>query len=348
MEQMNAEGWSFPAPPPTPDIEPGLRVGFILSPGFNLMPFAAFFDRLRHAAGRADFSRQVHCHWTIVAPTMQPVTASCGVEVSPHALLADTAEFDYLVVVAGVLPASLAHPEETLRFLRTAYEQGTTLVGLCTASFVLAKAGLLDGRRCALPFEHIGQFRKMFPRAVPEGDRALVEDQRIITCPGGPCAFDVALDLIELRCGRARANKVVRSLFVDRRRAARRIPVRPYGDLAACGNWHVEQAMSLMEQNLSMPHSVREMVRLLNTSERVLYRAFRKHAGDTPAEVSRRLRLAHGQWLLASTTRTVANIAAACGFADAAHFCRLFKRVYGETPSRFRDLAASNHAAQRA
>ena len=239
--------------------------------------------------------------------------------------------------MGGVLPACLAHPQETLRYLRSAYENDTTLVGLCTGSFVLAMAGLLDDRRCAVHFEHINEFRRMFPRAMPEADRIFVKEQRIITCPGGTSAFDVALDLIELCWGRTRANKVVPSLFVERHRAAHHMPRRPYADLAACGDRHVEQAVSLMEQNLSKPYTVQEIVQSLNTSERVLYRAFWKHAGDTPAKVSRRLRLANGQWLLVNTTRTVAHIAAACGFADAAHFCRLFKDAYGETPSRFRN-----------
>ena len=322
-----------------------MRVGFILSPGFSLLPFAAFVDCLRNAADEADFSRQIHCHWKVVAPTMQSVTASCGVEVSPNDLLPDAGEFDYLVVVGGVLPACLAHPPETLRYLRSAYEHDTTLVGLCTGSFVLAMAGLLEDRRCAVHFEHINEFRRMFPRAMPEADRIFVKEQRIITCPGGTSAFDVALDLIELCWGRTRANKVVPSLFVERHRAAHHMPRRPYGDLAACGDRHVEQAVSLMEQNLSRPYTVQEIVRSLNTSERVLYRAFWKHAGDTPAKVSRRLRLANGQWLLVNTTRTVAHIAAACGFADAAHFCRLFKDAYGETPSRFRNHAGRDRAA---
>ena len=147
----------------------------------TLTPFAAFIDCLRHAADEADFSRQIYCHWKIVAPTLDPVTASCGVAVRPQALLPHDAAFDHLVVVGGLLPASLEHPEETLRYLRDAYAHNTTIVGLCTASFVLAKAGLLNGRRCALHFEHVGQFKQMFPHAMPEADQVFVNDGEIIT-----------------------------------------------------------------------------------------------------------------------------------------------------------------------
>ena len=117
---MNAKQALFAAPPLPPAIEPDMRVGFILSPRFTLTPFAAFIDCLRHAADEADFSRQVYCHWKIVAPTLDPVTASCGVEVRPHALLSVDETFDHLVVIGGLLPASLEHPEETLRYLRHA------------------------------------------------------------------------------------------------------------------------------------------------------------------------------------------------------------------------------------
>ena len=334
---MSQDWTPFATPPPPPDIDPDMRVGFILSPSFTLTPFAAFIDCLRHAADEADFSRQVHCHWKIVAPTMEPITASCGVEVRPQELLPDDVMFDHLVVIGGLLPASLEHPEETLQYLRHAYAHNTTIVGLCTASFVLARAGLLDQRSCALHSEHISQFKHMFPNAIPEADQIFVNDGEVITSPGGTSAIDVALTLIEACCGKARAVKALNSLLVDRHRAAHHMPHRPYGHLATCGNRHVERAVSLMEKHLSKPRSVEEMAQRLNISARELNRAFLKHAGETPATLSRRIRLAHGHWLLVNTTLTVTRIAADCGFADGAHFCRWFGKVYGETPTRFRD-----------
>jgi transcriptional regulator GlxA family with amidase domain len=326
----------FPVPPPMPDVDPDIRVGFVLSPRFTLLPFASFIDSLRHAADEADFGRQIYCRWKVVAPSLLPVRASCGVEVTPHELFPDPGQFDYLVIVGGQLPWCLDHPEETLAYLRRAYAANVSIVGLCTGSFVLAKAGLLNERRCAVHFEHRNQLAQLFPRCRPETDQIYVNDNEVITCPGGTSALDLAFALIEARCGKARAVKGLTSLLVDRHRAAHHMPPRSYGHLATCGNRLVEQAVALMEQQISAPTGIAALARRLNDSERELNRVFRHHAGEAPSAVWRKMRLAHGHWLLLNTTRTVTQIALECGFADGAHFSRWFHRAYKEAPVALR------------
>ena len=326
----------FPDPPVLPDVEPDLRVGFILSPRFTILPFAGFIDCLRHAADTADYGRQIYCHWKVVAPSLAPITASCGVEMRPHERFPEPSDFDHLVVVGGQLPNALEHPEETLAYLRTAYEANVSIVGLCTGSFVIAKAGLLDDRRCAVHVEHRNQLKQLFPRTRPETDQIYVNDNEVITCPGGTSAIDLAFTIIETHCGKARAIKGLISLLVDKHRTAHHMPHRPYGHLTACGNRRVEQAVELMERRFSAPYSIAELAGKLNSSERELNRAFKQHAGEPPATVWRNMRLAHGHWLLLNTTRTVTQIALECGFADGAHFCRWFKRLYKESPVAFR------------
>jgi transcriptional regulator GlxA family with amidase domain len=148
-----------------------MRVGFILSPCFSLLPFASFIESLRHAADEADFSRQIYCHWKIIGPSMNPVVASCGISISPDEIFPDTSEFDYIVVIGGMLPKSLEQPPATFDYLRRAYEANTSIVGLCTGSFVLAKAGLLDNRRCAIHIDHLAQANQLFPLCLPEIDQ---------------------------------------------------------------------------------------------------------------------------------------------------------------------------------
>ena len=327
----------FPAPPDMPDITPDMRVGFILSPKFTLLAFASFIDGLRHAADEADFSRQIYCHWKVIAPDLTAITASCGVEVRPHEVFPAPDEFDYLVVVGGLLPSCLDHPEKTTHYLREAYAANVAIVGLCTGSFVIASAGLLDGRRCAVERLHLNQMKGLFPNVVPETDQIYVNENDIITCQGGTAALDLVIALIEARCGRARAIKGVTALHMDPIRAAHRMPHRPYGHLMASGNRKVEGAVELMEKQLAGPFRISTLAGQLNTSGRELNRLFSKFAGKPPGAVWREMRLAHGHWLLVNSSRTVTQIALECGFADGAHFSRWFKRTYAETPVEFRD-----------
>jgi transcriptional regulator GlxA family with amidase domain len=327
---------TFATPPPPPLIKPDLKVAFILTPRFSLVPFAGFIDCLRHAADEADFSRQIYCSWSVIAPDLTPIVASCGVPITPNQSFSDATEYDYVVLVGGQLPWCMNVPEETPEFLRTAYEAGTNIIGLCTGSFILANAGLLDGKRCAVHIEHQNQFRNLFPNAIAETDQIYVDDGGIMTCPGGTSALDLAFTLIERHSGKARAVKALTTLLVDRHRASHHMPERLLGHLTSCGNWRVEQAVALMEQNFSNPYSIAALATRLNTSERQLNRAFQRHTHASPSTICRNLRLCHGQWLLLNTTRTITQIALECGFSDAAHFSRWFRKIYADSPSRFR------------
>lgn len=325
---------TYPSPPIT--VEPDLRVGFILSPRFTLLSFAGFVDCLRHAADEADHSRQIHCSWSVIAPSLEPVEASCGVHVIPLEIFPDPTSFDYVIVVGGLLPWCLDQPRETYDYLRTAYASNISVAGLCTGSFVLAKAGLLDGRRCAVHTEHYQHFVRLFPSALPETDQIYVNDQGLYTCPGGTTALDLAFSLIEEHCGKARALKGLMSLLVEKHRAALHVPHRPYEKLTACGNWRVERSIDLMGRYISRPFSIEQLADRIGSSYRELARAFSRRAGQSPAAIWRKMRLSHGHWLLLNTARTVTRIAHECGFADGAHFSRWFKREYGEPPARFR------------
>ncbi len=327
---------AFSPPSPAPDVEPDIKVGFILSPKFTLLAFASFIDCLRHAADEADRSRQIHCHWKVIAPTLDPVEASCGVKVNPQALFPDPASFDYVVIVGGLLPWCLDLPQTTYDYLLSARRSNVAVAGLCTGSFILANAGLLDDHDCAVHFEHRQQFAGLFPKVRPITDQFFVNDRGLITCPGGTAALDLAASLIKEHCGKARAVKGLVSLLVDQHRATHHMPHRPYEHLAACGDWRVEQSIELMERNFSRPFTIEELARRLGSSLRELNRAFARSARESPSSVWRKLRLSHGHWLLLNTSRSATQIAYECGFTDAAHFSRWFMRIYGETPSAFR------------
>ena len=328
----------FPPPPPAPDVKPDLRVSIILSPCFTLLPFACFIDCLRYAADTADYSRKIYCDWQVTAPEIAPIKASCGVEVTPEVTLDQAAPADYLIVVGGRLPYSLDVPEETLGFIRQKRSEGCGIIGLCNGSFVLAKAGLLNGCRCVVNDQHLKQMKTLFPEVKPTSDVNFVNDDGVITCNGGTSALDLVFSLLETHCGKARAVKSLSGLVLNGRLLEQYVQDRPYGHLLSCGDWRIEKSVALMEKHFSNPLSITKLADQLNTSVRAINRAFKNHANETPSEVCRNMRLAQGHWLLINASRTITQISVECGFSDAPHFSRHFKQKYGESPGYVRDM----------
>ena len=334
MDELDA---LFPSPPPPPEgLNPDLSVGIILAPNFSILPFAGFIDCLRHASDIIDHSRQIYCNWAIIAQAIEPIRASCGLEVLPQTILPEVDQFDYLVIAGGILPWCLNLHPETYDYIQQAAKKDIPVIGLCTGSFILAKAGLLDKRRCCVHAEHKEQFNKLFPTVETITDQAFVIDQGVITCPGGIASLELAFTLIETHCGKARAIKGLKSLLVTDHRLTEHMLQRPYEQLTSCGNRRVEMAVELMELNFATPYRIAELARNIGISVRELNRAFIQYAGEPPTVVWRNIRLAHGHWLLINSSRTVTEIAFECGFADSPHFSRWFKKTYDETPGDFR------------
>jgi transcriptional regulator GlxA family with amidase domain len=342
----------FPRPVDLPVREPELRVGFLLAPRFSLLPVASFLDALRHAADEADFSRQIYCSWKIIGPTAsETVASSCGLSVRVETALPDPRDFDFLVVAGGQLPQCLDVGDDMLAYIRSARRAGVGLVGICTGGFLLAKAGVMDGRRCSVHVEHDRQMRGLFPEVIPVSDQIIVSDDGIFTCPGGSSALDLACSIIRTQCGRSRAVKALTSLMVGRGRMAELAPDHEYAHLASCGHRKVEQAIGVMVSHLSTPFQIADLADRLNITQSGLHAAFLQRAGTGPLEVWRNIRLTYGRWLLLNGNRSVTEIAFECGFADAAHFSRWFKRKFGQGPSAFRaarwDAAGSADKAKR-
>jgi transcriptional regulator GlxA family with amidase domain len=311
-------------------------MGFVLLPNFTLMPFAAIIDALRLAADEGDRSRPIDCAWTIMAAERKPIRSSAGVEVLPWETFRDPRAFDYVAVIGGLLRGGPQADEATLAYLRRAAEVGTPLVAVCTGMFALLAAGLMRGRRCCVSWFHVQDLIEEFPDVRPVADRLIVEDGPFVTCAGGAGALDLGAFLVERHLGRARAQKSLHILMVDRARA----PGAPQPQTALdaeVGDPRVRRALSIIEQNLSEPLDLADLAARVGLSPRQLGRLFLAEVGASVQEHARRQRLAHGAALLAQGDRPVAEIAQDCGFTDAAHFTRAFRARYGMTPAKARD-----------
>lgn len=311
---------------------PPLTVGIILADYFTLSPFAVFVDHLRLAADEGDRSRPVNVKWSIMASDHDSVPASCGVLIEPTSGLLPPEALDYVVVIGGVLHAGPQIDQTTVQYLRTAAAAGVPLIGICTGSFILCRAGLMRGRRCCVSWYHYQDFLQTFPDHDVVADRLFLTDGPRITCAGGAGAAALATHLIERHLGSALAQKASQVLLFERPRLGSETQPHP-PLLDSVSEPRVRRALLLMEQNVTRPIPIASIAQEVGVSVRQLERLCREHVGMDPGSIYRRLRMRYANWLIENTDRSVTDIAIEAGFADCAHFSRQFKDMYGLSPS---------------
>ncbi len=312
-----------------------LNVGFILARRFTLCAFANFVDVLRLAADEGDRSRPILCSWRVLSATMEPIASSSGIVVQPEERLGDPARFDYLVVVGGLVDeVEHLHPD-TVAFLRAAAAAGVPLVGVCTGTFILHRAGLMRGYRACVSWFHHEDFLERFDGLEPVSDQIFVVDRDRLTCSGGVSAAHLAAYIVERHLGRARAAKSLHIMIIDDAMAAEEpqpgMPLALVTDDAL-----VRKALLVMQQSIDAPLSIGRVVERLGVSRRRLERHFREALGMTPLEADRLIRLEQAKRLLRTTRRSATQIAADTGFCDLPHLIRVFRAAEGMTPEAFR------------
>ena len=240
--------------------KPKLSVGFVLTPKFTLTAFAGFVDVLRLAADDGDRSRQIECHWTVLGGYGEAVQSSAGAEVRAWEPMEAPERFDYIVVVGGLLGIDQPVTASTYAFLNTASKAGVPLVGLCTGSFVLARAGLLDGYVACVSWFHRDDYTREFPRLRLVSNQMYIVDRDRMTCAGGTSVVHLAAHLVERHCGPAFANKALRILLEDQPLPSN--TPQPAAEIVRkAQDWFVRRAMLLIEQKISQPDPISEIVR---------------------------------------------------------------------------------------
>ena len=137
-----------------------LRIGFILARSFTLSAFAMFVDTLRLASDETDRSGRRFADWQVLGSTRHLITSSCGVQVAPTSDFVDPQEFNYIVVVGGLLSHDKPVDHETIAYLKKAASQKIPLIGVCTGTFILADAGLMKNHQTCVSWLHYDAFRE--------------------------------------------------------------------------------------------------------------------------------------------------------------------------------------------
>jgi transcriptional regulator GlxA family with amidase domain len=320
-----------------------LSVGFILARRFTLCALANFVDVLRLAADEGDRSRPILCAWKVLSPTMEPIASSCGIVVQPEERLGEPARFDYLVVVGGLVDEiENLHPE-TVRFLRAAAAAAVPLVGVCTGTFALHRAGLMQGYRACVSWFHHADFLERFDGLKPVSDQIFVVDRDRLTCSGGVSSAHLAAFIVKRHLGTARAAKSLHIMIIDEAMAAEE--PQPGMPLAlATDDALVRRALLVMQQSIDAPLAIGRVVARLGVGRRKLERHFREALGMTPLEADRLIRVEQAKHLLATTRRSATQIATDTGFCDLPHLIRVFRAAEGMTPEAFRRSRAERAA----
>lgn len=313
-----------------------LRVGFILLPLFTLNAFAGFIDSLRLAADKGGRSRQIHCSWRIMGPA--PVTSSCGLEVHPQSSYHGPGNFTHIAVCGGNNYLDLHEDKSLSLYLNEARKEGVKLIGVCTGTFAIARAGLLHGQRVCVHWNVINDFRQQFPLIDATPDKLFIESGCVITCAGSSGATDMALHLIRKNCGPEKAQQAVRHMILNGMRTSNSPQTHFFEAIHEIRNERVRVAVLTMEQSLNTSLDARRLAERINLSPRQLDRLFRQEVGTTPMRYFKAMRLRYAEWLLHHTDSSIAEIAADCGFSDASHLSRDFATHYHCTPSQSRRM----------
>lgn len=322
------------APPPTAPRK-RLSVAFLLAENFTLSAFANFVDVLRLAADEADQSRPILCDWVVLSETMNLVRSSCGVQVTPDKSLRRAGQYDYLVVVGGLMSDRPALSRAERAFMVSHAQAGTPVVGLCTGVFILNEAGLLDGYRCCVSWFHHQDFVNRFATVQPVSDQIFVVDRDRMTCSGGHGAAHLAAFLVSRHVGQSAAIKSLNIMIIDE--ALRPEQAQPGQQTARIPkDALVKRAILRMQQNVEVPMTVSDLSGQMGVGRRTLERRFLADIGQTPSQLYLDLRLDRALLKLRTTSETVSDIALATGFCDGPHLARALKAERGFSPTEYR------------
>ena len=315
------------------------RFTFLLLDRFTMLPFTAAIEPLRlanRAAGRTLYN------WRLVGPGKDHATCSNGAQVVLDATMdAETAaERDDVVIVCGGTDIARAATKPVLNWLRKQARGGATVGGVCTGAWILAEAGLLDGRKATIHWENHDGFAEAFPQ-VDLYRSIFVNDGNRLTAAGGTSSIDLMLHLIAEAHGDALATEVADQMLhtairTDQDRQRLSIPTR-------IGVRHPRLAavIARMEANLEEPISPARLAADAGMSTRQLERLFRRYLNRSPKRYYMETRLARARNLLMQTEMSIIEIALASGFSSPSHFSKCYRAFYGSTPYRERGTSAS-------
>jgi len=309
------------------------RLGLVIFPGFQILdatgPLAAF--EIAHL-----YARRRGYEVRLLADAAGPVRSSCGVSLVADAL--NDGPYDTLMVSGGDGTRAREALSGVVSWLQRQAAQARRITSVCSGAFILAEAGLLDGRRCTTHWGRSDQFARQYPQARLEPDRIYVRDGQVWTSAGITAGIDLALALIEDDLGERIARSTARQLVVHHRRPGGQ---SQFSDLLDKGGTagRFGPLLDWARERLGEPLGVERLADQAAMSPRNFARAFAAETGVTPAKAVERLRLEAARLRVENTREPIDRVAEASGFGDPERMRRAFMRAFGQPPQALRRAA---------
>lgn len=316
--------------------EGGTRVvTFLLVEGLSMMSLASALEPLRSANRLLD---REAWRWRLASLDGRTLSASNGIPLPAESADDVLADSDYLFVCGG-LRVQPRDERRHLGLLRRAVRAGVAVGSLSTGTYLLARAGVLDGYRCTIHWENRPAFQEEFPDLVCT-DKIYEIDRDRLTCSGGTAAMDMMLHLIGERHGMELARRVANQFHHDRIRDER--DNQSGGRLERLADLPppVRAAIRLMQAHTEDTIAVAAIADRIGLSPRQVERLFLRYLDMTPARYYLALRVDRARELLIYSDRPIVEIAVATGFTSTSHFAHWFRRFHGVRPSQMRSRAA--------
>jgi transcriptional regulator GlxA family with amidase domain len=233
-------------------------------------------------------------------------------------------------------PAKLARLQAELAFIRKAFARGTPVASVCVGTYLLAEAGLLDGRRATTAWIMAKDLARRYPSVTVSADAVLLEDGAVITTGAVSSTFDLAIHLVKRGLGADVATATARIALLPAQRASQ----APYVDAKLITPSTLTSfsggVAQWLGQRLAQPYDLTRLAQAFHVSSRTLLRRVKAETGASPLTLLQQARVDRAKHLLSTTNGSIPRIVEAVGYADLGTFSRLFTKLVGETPARYR------------
>lgn len=306
------------------------KIGFVIFPEFQVMSFGAItaFEMANNILDQPAYTI------TLLSETGGLIPSTAGFRVETEAF--SNTEFDIVIIGAGneIQPVSPA----LIGFVQHATKTAKRIAAPCTGAFVLAEAGILDGKRATTHWFFANDLQKRFPKIKVEEDRIYITDGSIWTSAGMTAGIDLAMAMIEQDYGTELARSVARKMVVYHRRSGGQSQFSALLELEPKSD-RIQQALGHARSHLKNILSVEELADAAHLSPRQFSRAFRSETGQSPAKAVEQMRVEVARLMIEDGRHSLDVIADETGFADRERMRRAFLRILGQPPQALRRSA---------